>query len=207
MNRKLKGVYLVTDTEKQQRFSHTELAEMGVRAGVRLIQYRDKNATPRHALEEIRKISQITSGTESLFIVNDRPDLAMAGDADGVHLGQDDLPIPAARDIMGTTMMIGGSSSTVEEAMQVERDGVDYVAFGHVFETGTKQKDYPPRGLEVLEEVANEVTIPLVAIGGITIGNALRVLEAGADIIAVSSAVCGSRDPEKAARELVDLFR
>lgn len=207
MNRPLTGVYLITDTMNQQRFSHAELAEMGVRAGVQMIQYRDKKATPRQALEEIRMISEITSGTDTVFIVNDRPDLAMAGDADGVHLGQDDLPIPAAREVMGASLIIGGSSSTVEEAKQVERDGADYVAFGHIFETGTKQKGYPPRGLEVLQEVAKEVTIPLVAIGGITLENAPRVLEAGADIIAVSSAICGAGNPEKATRELVDLFR
>ncbi|MFH5831455.1 thiamine phosphate synthase [Halalkalibaculum sp. DA3122] len=204
MSKGLKGIYLITDTIIQHRFSHVELAMMTVEAGVQMIQYRNKQMTARESIAEIREIAEITSGTETTFIVNDRADLALAGGADGVHLGQDDLPIPAARKVLGKEKIIGGTSSTVEEALQVEQAGADYVALGHIFETTTKQKHYPPRGLETLREVAEAVSIPLVAIGGITLENARDVFEAGADIIALSSAICAADDPGEAARKFVE---
>lgn len=206
MNKKLQGVYLITDTYIQKRFSHEELARQAIRAGVQMIQFRDKEALAGEALAHVRALAEETAGTETIFIVNDRPDLALAGRADGVHLGQDDLPIPVARRLLGG-MIIGGTSSTVEEAIQVEREGADYVALGHIFKTGTKHKPYAPRGLDVLREVSRTVSIPVVAIGGITLENAPQVIEAGADMIAVSSAICKADDPEKAAAKLVDLFR
>ncbi|MDR8393682.1 thiamine phosphate synthase [Aliifodinibius sp. S!AR15-10] len=202
----LSGVYLITDTTIQKQYSHQELAEIAVETGISMIQYRDKNASARESLETIKEISQITTGTDTTFIVNDRADLALAGDADGVHLGQDDLPIPAARTLLEDEKIIGGTSSNLEEALQVEEAGADYVALGHIFETTTKQKSYAPRGLGTLREVAEAVSIPLVAIGGITLNNAPQVIEAGADVIALSSAICAAEDPRAAAQTFVDLF-
>ncbi|MDX1637976.1 MAG: thiamine phosphate synthase, partial [Balneolaceae bacterium] len=154
MNRMLHGVYLVTDTTIQDRFTNVQLARMAIEAGVQMIQYRNKQGTAREAIAEIREIAEITSGTHTTFIVNDRGDLALAGNADGVHLGQDDLPIPAARAILGENIIIGGTSSTPEEALQVQQAGADYVALGHIFETTTKRKGYPPRGLDTLNKAA-----------------------------------------------------
>lgn len=207
MSKKLRGVYLITDTNIQQRYSHEELAEQAVEAGVKIIQYRDKQAPASEALMQVKAITVITRPSDSLFIVNDRPDIALAGEADGVHLGQEDLPISVARKIMGSDHIIGGTSSTVEEAVMVQQTGADYVALGHIFETATKKKDYPPRGLETLDLVCNAVTIPVVAIGGITLENAPEVIDAGADIIAVSSAICCAKDPYRQASKFVDLFR
>lgn len=206
MYNNLSGVYLITDTSIQSRFTHLELTKMAVEAGVQLVQYRDKKATARQALAEIEEISKITREAETKLIVNDRADLALAGGADGVHLGQEDLPITAARSVLGEEKLIGGTSSTREVALQVQENGADYVALGHIFETNTKQKGYPPRGLDILREVADAVSIPLVAIGGITLRNAPRVIEAGADIIALSSAICAVNDPLKAAKKFVALF-
>ena len=206
MSNRLRGVYLVTDTHIQNRFTHEELARKAVRAGVRMIQFRDKEVSTGEAITCIRALAEEMAGTGTEFIVNDRPDLALVGGADGVHLGRDDLPIPVARRLMGN-MIIGGSSSIPDEAVQVEREGADYVALGHVFKTRTKDKPYAPRGLDILRQVSRRVSIPVVAIGGITLENAPRVLEAGADMIAVSSAICTAEDPEEAASQLVDLFR
>ena len=207
MNRKIRGVYLITDTGNQDRYSHAELADRAVKAGVRLVQYRDKSKPGREALSEIREIAKLTRKAKTLFIVNDRADFALSGNADGVHLGQEDLPISAARQILGKDKIIGGTSSSPEEALHVEREGADYVALGHIFETTTKKKDYPPVGLETLRKVCESVSIPVVAIGGITLENAPRVLETGADAIAVSSAICRADDPLEAAAKFVDLFR
>lgn len=206
MSKKLRGVYLITDTHIQQHFSHEELARQAVQAGVRMIQFRDKEIPAGEALTHVQALAEETAGSDTVFIVNDRPDLALAGGADGVHLGQNDLPIPVARRLLGG-MVIGGTSSTVEEAVQVEREGADYVALGHIFKTRTKLKPYAPRGLDILKQVSRAVSIPVVAIGGIALENAPRVIEAGADLIAVSSAICKADNPEEAAAKLVDLFR
>lgn len=206
MKEELSGVYLITDTYIQQRFSHIALARQAEEAGVRMIQYRDKQATGREALADIETVTSKLKDSQLSFIVNDRTDYALAGGADGVHLGQDDLPVAAARSLLGDEKIIGGTSSTVEEALQVEEQGADYVAVGHIFETETKKKDYPPRGLETLQKVCEAVSVPVVAIGGITLLNAPSVIRAGADIIAVSSAICGAEDPCRKAEEFVHLF-
>lgn len=201
-----KGMYLITDTNIQSRYSHIDLADAAFRAGVQLVQYRAKTSSDQEALNEIRQIGLLESKTNQLLIVNDRPDLARAGGADGVHLGQGDLPISATRKVLGPEKIIGGTASNIEQAQQVEADGADYVALGHIFPTSTKQKKYEPRGLETLYEVSQSVSIPLVAIGGITLQNAADVRSAGADILAVSSAVCCAEDPQAAAQKLVQLF-
>ncbi|WP_142712615.1 thiamine phosphate synthase [Fodinibius sediminis] len=206
MSNRLSGVYLITDTSRQQRFSHRELAEQAQRAGVPVVQYRNKETGGRRALADIRGIADSLAGTGTSLIVNDRADYVLAGKADGVHLGQDDLPIKTARSLLGEARIIGGSSSTVEEARLVEQQGADYVALGHIFESQTKKKDYPPRGLEMLREVCSALSIPVVAIGGITLDNAPEVIGAGADMIAVSSAICMARDPYQKARAFMGLF-
>jgi thiamine-phosphate pyrophosphorylase len=205
-NTSLQGVYLITDTQIQDQYSHVELADIAFKAGVQLVQYRDEQVTDRQARQEVQAIAALDSKEDSLLIVNDRMDLAMAGGADGVHLGQDDLPIPVARELLGDEMVIGGTSSNLEEAKAVEEAGADYVALGHIYETSTKQKEYAPRGLSTLRQVEQEVSVPLVAIGGITHNRAPEVIAAGADMLAVSSAICASAEPCKAASKFVDLF-
>lgn len=200
------GIYLITDTQMQDRYSHVALADAAYRAGVKMVQYRAKDIPDRKALKQIRAITELESKKEHLLIVNDRSDLAKAGRADGVHLGQDDLPLSAARKVLGNEPVIGGTASNLKEARQVSDAGADYVALGHIFETSTKQKDYEPRGLDTLRQVRADISGPLVAIGGITLKNAPEVINAGADILAVSSAICTADDPQFAARTLVTLF-
>lgn len=202
----VKGVYIVTDTRIQDRYSHLELARFAAEEGAAAIQFRDKQTGTARKLEVLNNIISICRRNDCTTIVNNRVDLQMASGADGVHLGQEDIPIERARELMDEEILIGGTASTLAEAKTVEEAGGDYVGFGHIFETKTKPKDYPPRGTDRLAEVVSELSIPVVAIGGITALNADRVLKTGVAGIAVTSAVCKSDNPREAVNELVNLY-
>jgi thiamine-phosphate pyrophosphorylase len=137
------------------------------------------------------------------FIVNDRVDVAIASHADGVHLGQDDFPIPLARKLLGEEAIIGGSAGDIEEARKCLVEGADYIGFGPVYQTASKADAGPAGGLELLRHVVEEIPLPIVAIGGITTANAPLIMKAGAHGIAVISAVCCQKDPTEAARALI----
>jgi thiamine-phosphate pyrophosphorylase len=151
------------------------------------------------AAGEMQRICRKAGAT---FIVNDRVDVAIASGADGVHLGQDDFPIPLARKLLGEQAVIGGSASSIEEARRCLAEGADYVGFGPVFPTSSKADAGPAGGLELLRSVVEAVPMPIVAIGGITTENAYLVMNAGAHGIAVISAVCCQADPRAAAVSL-----
>lgn len=202
MKQSVTGLYLVTDITIQQRFTHEELAARAIRGGADIIQLRDKKTPDGELLKIARTVVQLCRDGGIISIINNRADIALIAGADGVHLGQNDMPLPTARELIGEDKIIGGTASTLEEALEVERQGADYVGFGHIFETTTKKKDYPPRGLEMLQEVAKSLSIPVVAIGGINVENVGTVMEAGAAAAALSSAVCAADDPCKAAKEL-----
>ena len=201
------GLYLVTDTKIQQRFSHLDLIRAALAGGMDVIQLRDENLSARALLEVAQKAARLCRAAGVPLIVNDHVDIALAADADGVHLGQQDLPLADARRLMGAEKIIGGTASTLAEARQVEQAGADYVGFGHIFETRTKRKGYAPRGVDVLREVCAAVRIPVVAIGGIGPNRVGAVLRAGARSVAVSSAICAAPDPQAATAELVRLVR
>ncbi len=154
-------------------------------AGIRWVQYREKNKTKREMFFDALKLREITRSFGACFIVNDYADIALAVDADGVHLGQDDLPIKEARRIMGSRI-IGISTRNVQEAVEAERDGADYIGFGSIFLTTTKE-DTVLQGLDALRRIRQSVKIPVVAIGGINTDNVKAVFDAGCDGVAVSS--------------------
>ncbi len=147
-------------------------------------------------------LSPIAHQAKALFIVNDHPDIAAAVDADGVHLGQDDLPIDHARKILGSGKIIGISTHSREQAAEAERTGADYIGFGPVFSTATKDAG-EAKGISFLKAVKQTVEIPVIAIGGITQANISEVFQAGADGAAVISAVLSADDIDQAAREMV----
>ena len=200
-------LYVITDESAGAGLSHVEMAQRAVRGGADVIQVRDKTCGPRELLNICRVIRKITGKTGTLFIVNDRLDVAIACGADGVHLGQDDLRADAARQLAPPQFIIGISVGTLEEAFRAERDGADYVALSPVFSTGSKNDAGPGHGLEVLREIRQNVAIPVIAIGGITRENIHDVIIAGADGIAVISAVVGSPDITEAARDLKEMIR
>lgn len=203
MNKQIGRLHVITDQTVQDRFTHAKLAGYAVEGGAGAIQYRDKILGTREAIETARTLKQICSAAGVPLIVNDRVDIAMAVDADGVHLGRKDLPIAAARMLLGPEKIIGGTAGTYEEALQVHEAGADYIGFGHIFPTRSKDKPSPPVGLDTLKEICTRIEIPVIAIGGITQQNVEQVIMAGAFGAAVIGAVCAQKDPEAATAELV----
>jgi thiamine-phosphate pyrophosphorylase len=172
----------------------------GLAAGVRIVQVREKQLPDRQLVELARRIRGWTSESGALLIVNDRPDIAVLVEADGVHVGQDELTVRDARQIVGPDRLVGVSTHTIEQARQAVLDGADYLGVGPTFPSGTKQFDQFA-GLEFVRQVAAEIALPWFAIGGINAENLKSVLEAGASRVAVSGAICGAAEPEQAAGE------
>ena len=195
------GVYLITD----QGVDLVERVGQALCGGVTVLQYRAKGKEYGERVAEGNGLKRLCVRFGTTFIVNDDPALAAELDADGVHLGQDDGDIAAARRLLGPDKLIGKSTHDLEEALQAERDGADYIGFGAVYPTGSKVVAHLP-GVAGLESIRGRIKIPVVAIGGISIGNACRVIEAGADALAVISSVLSSPRPDVAAAELSLLF-
>ncbi|HTZ18212.1 MAG TPA: thiamine phosphate synthase [Dissulfurispiraceae bacterium] len=164
-----------------------EEVHIALDAGIRWVQFRRKGETRRQLYDEAEEIRELTREYGALFIVNDFADIALAVGADGLHIGQDDLPLREARKLMGSKI-IGVSTHNLKEAVDAEHAGADYIGFGPIFQTVTKETG-PPKGLESLEEIVHAVTIPVIAIGGINVGNADSVFSAGCDGVAVSSGI------------------
>jgi len=194
--------HVLTDTVLQSKFTHEKLARLAIQGEADTIQFRQKEGSTLYLIETAEKVSNLCKEKNVPFIVNDRVDVALAVKVDGVHLGQKDFPIPLARKLLGPDVMIGGSALTIEEAKKCFDEGCDYIGFGPVFPTGSKLDTGPASGLSLLEMVAGEVSIPIIAIGGIQEGNIDQVMKAGAYGIAVISAVCCMPDPAEAARKL-----
>jgi len=194
------GLYVVTDEGLSRGLTHTQLAQRAVEGGAGVIQLRDKSMGGRKLLEHALAIRRITRAAGRLFIVNDRLDIALASGADGVHLGQEDMPLKHARALAPKGFIIGVTVHDVDEALAAEKGGADYVGLSPVFVTGSKSDAGAACGLEMVRRVKGAIRIPVVAIGGINLSNARSVLEAGADGLAVISAVVGQPDVGAAAR-------
>ena len=187
------GLYLVLTSPV---IPHVELAAGACERNVRVLQLREKNLPDEELLKLARELAGVTGDTDTLFIVNDRPDIAAAAGADGVHLGQSDASITAARDLLGSGAVVGLSTRTPDEAAAARAAGADYIGVGPVFPTDTKPDALAPIGLGGLRSVAERVPeLTRVAIGGITSSAAGAVLAAGAHYVAVISAVCHADDP------------
>ena len=195
-------LHLLTDIVLQSRFTHMELTEMGIAGGADTVQFRQKSGSAQEMIEVARQMRQMCKDAGVTFIVNDRVDIAIASDADGVHLGQDDFPIPMARELLGSNRIIGGSASNMAEARKCLSEGADYVGFGPVFPTTSKDDAGPVSGIAVLEQVVRDISLPVIAIGGINARNTAEVMKAGAYGISVISAICCQDDPEQATRNL-----
>ena len=201
------GVYLVTGQELSAGRSTLEVVTKAVDGGVNAVQLREKGMSTRDLVALGKEVRRITKKYGVILIINDRVDVAMAVEADGVHLGQDDFPIEDARRLLGEDAIIGLSVDTAEEAVAAEKLGADYVGLGPIFKTSTKVDTGPVVGPEGIAEVKERINIPVVAIGGINKYNAADVLKAGAHSIAVVTAITKAEDITKEARELVELFK
>lgn len=195
-------LHVITDITVQDRFSHTDLAAMAVSGGADTIQFRMKKGTTREMIKTAGEMKEICSRGDVTLIINDRVDIALAVDADGVHIGQEDFPIPLARKLLGNRKIIGGSAGDMEEAERCRREGVDYIGFGPVYATTSKDDAGPACGNNIIKQVSGTISLPFIAIGGVRAENAGEVIASGAYGIAVISAVCCMDDPEHATRIL-----
>lgn len=196
------SLYLVTDRRLSLGRSTVEVVAAAVSGGVTCVQLREKHCSTREFLEEARRVRELLVGTGVPLIINDRLDVALAVAADGVHLGQNDMHISDARRLVGERLVIGISAESVADAIRAEAEGADYIGVSPVFTTPTKMDTAPPLGLEGLREIRRAVSLPLVAIGSIRHDNAAEVLRAGADGLAVVSAIVSAPCPCTAAAAL-----
>ncbi|MCS6801020.1 MAG: thiamine phosphate synthase [Chloroflexota bacterium] len=199
---RLRGLYVILDPEAGAIHA---LADAAIRGGARLLQLRDKRGPAAETLRRAEALGARARQAGVLFFINDRLDIALAAGADGVHLGQHDLPVRAARAVAGERLIIGCSTNTVAEALRAVADGADYLGVGAIFPTASKT-DTRPAGIAGLRAIRAAVDCPIAAIGGITPSNAAEVIAAGADMIAVIGALAQAADPETAARQLAAAF-
>jgi thiamine-phosphate pyrophosphorylase len=197
------SLYLVTDRALARGRALVDVVRRAARGGVCAVQVREKEANVREFLAIVREVKTVLDVARVPLLVNDRIDVALAAGAAGVHIGQGDMPCAEVRRVLGTNRVIGVSVSTPEEALQAEAEGADYLGVSPVFDTPTKTDTPRATGLEGLRAIREATRLPLVAIGGINAGNAAGVVAAGADGVAVVSAIMSAEDPEAAARTLL----
>ena len=197
-------VYPIVDTLNDPRLSYVELARAILAAGAPFLQLRVKGQSTGRCVAIARDVKALTDRHHAQLIINDRPDIAKLVDAAGVHLGQEDIPVAAARQILGPHKIIGVSTHSVAQAEAAAREGVaDYIGFGPIFSTTSKERPDPVQGLDGLRQVRDRVALPLVAIGGITAATMGAVLAAGADAVAMIGEIVRAPDIEVRVRRLL----
>ena len=198
------SLYLVTDkSDDVEKFLKT--IEEAIKGGVSVVQIREKTAYTLDFYNLALKVKEITTKYNIPLIINDRVDVALAIDAEGVHVGQSDMPCDVTRALVGHDKIVGVSAATIEEAKKAEKDGADYIGTGAVFPTATKD-DAPKITKKDLKEIVDSINIPVVAIGGITIENASELIDTGISGLSVVSAIMSSDDPKKSSEKLLNIF-
>jgi len=200
--KKISGLYFVTDSTLTRQGVLADVRS-ALAAGCRLVQYREKMKSTAAMVLEAREIAKLCRQKKALFIVDDRADVALAANAGGVHIGQGDMPLALARKILGKKRIIGVTVHNAKEALLAQKGGADYVGVSPIFSTGTKSDAGAPCGVELIKEIKKKVRLPIVAIGGINESNLREVLGAGADSVAVVSAVVCAPDPGDAAKRII----
>ena len=202
MLRRVGRLHVLTDATLQARYGHEELARLAIAGGADTIQFREKLASTREQIRIARTLAEACRRAGVALIVNDRIDVALAADAAGVHLGQEDFPIELARRLLGPDRIIGASAATAAEAEEAMWAGADYVGCGAVYATASKADAGPPLGPGALREIAGRLEIPVIAIGGIGLAQVPEVIAAGAHGVAVIRAVVLASDPQAATAAL-----
>lgn len=197
------GLYAIIDDSSH---NPAALALSILEGGCKLLQLRAKTLPVRDFVSDARKIASLCKDFNALFIVNDRVDVALLSGAHGVHLGQDDLPLKEARKIMGEGKIIGISTHNAEEALEAEKEGANYIGFGPLFGTKTKKDAQEEKGIHALKAVREKVSIPIVAIGGINENNIPSALSAGADGVAIISAISEAEDAKEATSAIIKVI-
>ena len=184
--------YLVTYSSISRNGTISDVRK-AVDAGCKIVQYREKNKSTREMINEAKKLKEVCNG-RAILLVDDRVDVALAVDADGVHLGQSDIPVETAKKLLGENKIIGLTIHNVEEALAAEKAGVDYIGLAPIFKTDTKEDSGIPCGLEMISKVREKVSLPIVAVGGIEKNNVKDVISSGAEGVVAVSAVLNSND-------------
>lgn len=198
------SLYLVTDkSDNVEKFLKT--IEEAIKGGTTVVQIREKTAETLDFYNLALKVKEITKKYNVPLIINDRVDVALAVDADGVHVGQSDMPCDVTRKLIGENKILGVSAATIEEAKKAQKDGADYIGTGAVFPTQTKD-DAPKITKNDLKEIVESIDIPVVAIGGITLENAHELTDTGIAGLSVVSAIMSSNNPKKSSQELLNIF-
>ena len=199
------SVYLVTDHRNKTDEEFLRIIEEAIKGGTSIVQLREKTASTKDFYQLALKVKEITSKYDVPLLINDRIDIAIAVDSEGVHIGQDDMPADIARKIIGEDKILGVSASTVEEAQKAEIDGADYIGSGAVFPTATKD-DADSVSKEELKEIVDSIDIPVVAIGGITLENAGTLKDTCIAGFSVVSAIMSADDPKEASHKLREIY-
>ena len=199
------SVYLVTDRRNKTDEEFLNIIEEAIKGGTTIVQLREKTASTKEFYELALRVKEITSRYGVPLLINDRIDIALAVDSEGVHIGQDDMPADIAREIIGEDKILGVSASTVEEAKKADIDSADYIGSGAVFPTATKD-DADSVSKEELKEIVDSIDIPVVAIGGITVENANTLKGSGIAGFSVVSAIMSAEDPKEASRKLKEIY-
>ena len=199
------SVYLVTDHRDKTDEEFLNIIEEAIKGGTSIVQLREKTASTKDFYKLALKVKEITSKYDVPLLINDRIDIALAVDSDGVHIGQDDMPADIAREIIGDDKILGVSASTVEEAKKAQMDGADYIGSGAVFPTSTKD-DADSVSKPQLKEIVDSIDIPVVAIGGITLENANTLKDTGIAGFSVVSAIMSAKDPKEASQKLKEIY-
>ncbi len=198
------SLYLVTDkSDDVEKFLKT--IEEAIKGGTTVVQIREKTADTLDFYRLALKVKEITTKYNVPLIINDRVDIALAIDADGVHVGQSDMPCDVTRRLIGEDKILGVSAATIDEAQKAQKDGADYIGTGAVFPTKTKD-DAPSVTKQELKEIVDSIDIPVVAIGGITLENAHELVDTGISGLSVVSAIMSSDNPKKSSEELLNIF-
>jgi thiamine-phosphate pyrophosphorylase len=203
--RRLAGLYAIIDSQALGERNHLKVADQLIRGGAKTIQLRDKLSSKDELLTIAQQMSKLCSQHDVLFIINDHLDIALAAGADGLHLGQKDLPVKEARRLLPIDRILGCSVTTVDQATAAESDGADYLAVGSIYPTLSKETAIVV-GLERLRQIGQAVSLPLIAIGGINRDNVTDVVAAGADAVAIISAILEAKNIEEAARQVIAGF-
>jgi thiamine-phosphate pyrophosphorylase len=201
---KFASVYVILDAASVPPGRLMDIAQEILEAGARPVQYRDKAASSRELFERGRELVQRARAANAAMIINDRADIAMMCGAAGVHVGQDDIGVEAARAVCGAGRMVGVSTHTLQQVRAADRTSADYIAIGPIFRTSTKANADPGVGLETISEARKLTSKPLVAIGGITLDNAAEVWQAGADCVAVVRDILGAESPGARTQEYLE---
>ena len=203
--KRLHGLYVIIDTQALAGRSHVVVTAEVIRGGAKVIQLRDKTTAKKELISIGQELKNLCTEKDVLFIMNDDIAIALATDADGLHVGQGDLPVKVARKLLPMDKILGCSVTTLGQAEAAEADGADHLGVGSIYPTPTKETAKVV-GLEILRQVRQKMSLPLVAIGGITRDNVAEVRAAGADSVAVISAVLSAKVPEEAAKQITDTF-